>query len=113
MCFKALLFRAKAWSSWAGASWNWESRSEEARHGAGSAVPWSGIPKDLFEDNGDFEADLPEVFPNTVPGWLVLQKSGLDNQEKGTTLVATKNSTDLGGLESAMKAQWTDDEYYY
>ena len=72
-------------------------------------IPWSGLIEEP-SDSGDFADDLPEVLPNLALGWLFLQKSGLDQQGRNALLAAMKNNMDLGVLESAMRAQWTDDE---
>ena len=70
---------------------------------------------DLDEDDVDIKA-LKEVamelretlIPPVMAGWLLLQRAGLNAQERAGVLSSAKNSLNLKNIEAALRDQWAD-----
>ena len=52
------------------------------------------------EDMGE----LPDILPDVVLGWLLLQKSGLDAGERATVLATTRNKLGFDAIEAALRS---------
>ena len=50
------------------------------------------------------------MLPPSLSGWLLLQRSGLNAQERATVLASAKNSLDVSAIEAALRDQWADAE---
>ena len=69
----------------------------------------------LDEDDVDIKA-LKEVamelretlIPPVMAGWLLLQRAGLNAQERAGVLSSAKNSLNLKNIEAALRDQWAD-----
>ena len=53
-------------------------------------------------------SDIPDILPDVVLGWLLLQKSGLDAGERATVLATTRNKLDFDAVEAALRSVWTE-----
>ncbi|CAK0843897.1 unnamed protein product [Prorocentrum cordatum] len=70
---------------------------------------------DLEDDDTDIKA-LKEVatearetlIPSVMAGWLLLQRAGLNAQERAGVLSSAKNSLNLKNIEAALRDQWAD-----
>ena len=51
---------------------------------------------------------LPELLPDFIQGWLLLQDAGLDNQERGLVMNATGEDYSVEAIAHAMRSQFTD-----
>ena len=91
------------WRPWTGS----QAESEEVQ----CSGPWgaTSFEEDDSDDN-DVENDLPEILPSVIRGWLLLQRSGLDAQERAAVLAASRNSLEVMDVEAALRAQWGDND---
>eukprot|EP00933_Yihiella_yeosuensis_P044699 TRINITY_DN39965_c0_g1_i1.p1 TRINITY_DN39965_c0_g1~~TRINITY_DN39965_c0_g1_i1.p1 ORF type:complete len:483 (-),score=106.00 TRINITY_DN39965_c0_g1_i1:52-1500(-) len=83
-------------SSWADQSWSWDSSWWHA----GS---WYTREEEEAEEEFLF-------LPDFVQGWLLLQKTGLDAQERGLILSMSGGRYQLEHIERCLKAQWNDED---
>ena len=51
---------------------------------------------------------LPELLPDFIQGWLLLQDAGLDNQERGIVMNATGEDYSVEAIAHAMRSLFTD-----
>ncbi|CAK0864076.1 unnamed protein product, partial [Prorocentrum cordatum] len=104
---------AKSWKDenwrgcWRGSSWFSSSP------GRLSGSQWERF--DLDEDDVDIQAlkvaatELRETFiPSVMAGWLLLQRAGLNAQERAGVLSSATNLLNLKNIKAALRNQWAD-----
>ncbi|CAE7220198.1 RE1 [Symbiodinium sp. CCMP2592] len=87
-----------AWHSW---DWNW-----------GSA--WQGQSSWYYSAGGNYETratpTLPELVPEFVQAWYLLQDAGLEQNEKNLVLTAIKGEMDLQKMAQELRTQCPEPE---
>ncbi|CAK0882425.1 unnamed protein product, partial [Prorocentrum cordatum] len=70
---------------------------------------------DLGDDDADIKAlkgvateARETLIPSVMAGWLLLQRAGLNAQERAEVLSSAKNSLNLKNIEAALRGQWAD-----
>ena len=88
--------------SWSGSSsyWNWQSYSS-----------WNWQPRNWGSASSYSEGTsmvLPELVPEFVQAWLLLQDAGLEPHEKNTVIVATQGDMSLQRVAQELRNQFAD-----
>ena len=82
-------------SGWQG-SWSWKGSQAES-------YSWN--------DTGDHAAQQAQGFlPDFVVAWMLLQRSGLDLQEKSAIIANLKNDFSLQKVKDALRLTWSDED---
>ena len=88
--------------SWSGPSYSWGWQSQHS---------WSWQGYDWQQSNNCSSEDslhLPELVPEFVQAWLLLQDAGLEPQERNTVLVATQGEMTLQRVAQELRNQFAD-----
>ena len=101
-----------AWSNWR-AGWgagSWAGKCGDQQEDRCEG-PWGqqGL-EETSDDSDDGTQALPYILPSVISGWLLLQRSGLDAQERAPLMAASRNSVELADVEAALRAQWSDSD---
>ena len=91
-----------SWGSW----WNGGGWGSDGRN---SSWSWSetGDPRGSDRSAKEDMGELPDILPDVVLGWLLLQKSGLDAGERTTEPATTRNQLGFDVIEAALRSVWT------
>ena len=97
-------YSGRTWSEWtwqgSGSSWNWSYQH-----------PWSW-QSGQWSGQGYYAEDsnppLPELVPEFVQAWLLLQDAGLEAHEKNTVIVATQGEMTLQRVAQELRNQFAD-----
>ena len=94
------------WTSHNDNDWrnNWWHGGNWGSDGRGSSWAWSEAGEQHDKEIGE----LPDILPDVVLGWLLLQKSGLDAGERATVLATTRNKLGFDAIEAALRSVWTE-----
>ena len=94
-----------AWSDWSwygyGNSWSWQNQQSWSWQ---QSQPWGG--QGYYTENPS--GVLPELVPEFVQAWLLLQDAGLEALEKNTVIVATQGEMTLQRVAQELRNQFAD-----
>ena len=102
---------ATAWNtdqwSWTGNPWSWQ--------GWGWTSAWTGNTYDSWSWNQSRETnasarELPELVPEFVQAWFLLQDAGLEQSEKNLVLTAIKGEMNLQKMAQELRTQFPEPE---
>ena len=99
------------WNDSSGGNWNnWWHGGGWSSSGKSSSWSWGEANESRNSDHGAKKdtSDLPDILPDVVLGWLLLQKSGLDAGERATVLATTRNKLDFDAVEAALRSVWAE-----
>ena len=60
--------------------------------------------------DGEAAKGWPDILPDVVFGWMLLQRSGLDASERATILASTQNVLEFDRIEAALRQAWADED---
>ena len=99
--------RNGSWGEWQwqghGSSWSWHPQNSWNWQGYQDWYPWGGY-------NSRVSSPLPELVPEFVQAWLLLQDAGLEPQERNTVLVATQGEMTLQRVAQELRSQCADSD---
>ncbi|CAK0788217.1 unnamed protein product, partial [Prorocentrum cordatum] len=78
-----------------------DDETEDSHH-------WSAAAPDAEAE--EEVAEVPEVFPGLVLGWVMLARSGLDSRQRSAILTATSGSLDVSIMREKLASSWEDDD---
>ena len=81
----------------------WTSRSGST-HGSMEMGSWAADHSD------EAVAEASQFLPDFVLAWMLLQRSGLDHQEKGSLIANLKNEFTMARVKEILRLNWPDDE---
>lgn len=84
--------------------------SGSGEHWGRQSWQWRESYDEDWDDEDDDEEDFIEILPDTIKGWLLLERSNLDQLERSLIQSETKNDFSLLTVESALRNQFTDDQ---
>ena len=91
----------------------WYQQSETAAWAARGWVDYSHgdwRSKPNYEATSEDEDDLIDILPDVIQGWMLLEKSGLDDLEKSIIQSDIKSKFSLMGVENSLRAHWSDEQ---
>ena len=83
---------------------NWDSWRYQPHGGAWSAYDWHR------ESDMAREEEMPELLPDYVQGWYLLQDAGLTIQEKNVVQTALQGDFSLQRVAQELRNQWSGNE---
>ena len=94
------------WSSagWSQGSWSygrWQSWDQDA---------WQGWHSEVYQPPESWETNVPDFLPDFLTGFLLLDRSGLDANERANILAAIRGEFSVKNVEKALREQWRDDD---
>ena len=93
---------------WQGYSGRWWDQSSWQEWQPPRAVLTSSLGKYDVSDAASQEAD--RFLPDFVVAWMLLQRSGLDHNERGTIVANLRNKFTTDNVKSALKLAWPEDD---
>ncbi|OLP98934.1 hypothetical protein AK812_SmicGene18559 [Symbiodinium microadriaticum] len=84
---------SSSWGGWTGSSWD----------------QWSyGYQGQSWKSYVSTPEALPELLPDFIQGWLLLQDAGLDSNERGLVMTTTGEDYSVDAIAHAMRTLFTD-----
>ena len=96
------------WQDWWNPGWR--------GYGNGWHSGWSDWRQDSWwsatqrSDDSSHQDPVPELLPDFVQGWLLLQDAGLETSEKNMVTAALKNDYSVARVAQELRNQWVDDD---
>ena len=101
------------WDDWSGwrSGWNawpdrWQDRWSDYEPWRSS---WSRTTRPA-STTASWVTEAPELLPEFVQGWFLLQDSGLDTAEKNMVIAALGGDYSLSRVAQELRNQWVDDD---
>ena len=90
------------WGTWQARDWDWQDDHWHSRN-QGSKAPAAA-------SDGMWSSHGPELLPDFVQGWFLLQDSGLDTNERNMVMAALRNDFSSSRVAQELRNQWNDEE---
>ena len=100
------------WGSNNGGWWDWGHRGGWGSDGRHSSWSWGETSETRNDGQNAKETtgELPDLLPDVVLGWLLLQKSGLGAGDRATVLATTRNKLGFDEIEAALRSVCTESD---
>ena len=96
-------------SAWNGTTWSWAPSWGQSGWGW-SGYHWYGNSSYQGSDTRGPAKAPPEILPDFVQGWFLLQDAGLDVHERNVIQTALQGDFGLQRVAAELRAQWPDHE---
>ena len=96
------------WTTWRqGSSWNWYSYEPWWGYQGGYGYwNWDGSSSNQWSSKSSVPT-VPELLPDFVQGWYLLQDSGLDQSERNIVLTALNGNFSVQRVAQELRNQWS------
>ena len=91
-----------SWGNWQTHGWDWQDNQWHTWN-SGNKVP-------IAASDGMWSSQGPELLPDFVQGWFLLQDSGLDTNERNMVMAALRNDFSSARVAQELRNQWNDEE---
>ena len=101
------------WDDWNGWQSGWHSWYDRGQDGWSSHDSWRTSwprPARSASTTASWVTEAPELLPEFVQGWFLLQDSGLDTAEKNMVIAALGGDYSLNRVAQELRNQWVDDD---
>ena len=96
--------------------WTWRSSQDERYQGWQTGWGWSGSHSWWTPSTWHFAASqgenetLEELLPDYIQGWLLLQDSGLDAEQRNLITTAARGDYSLQRIAQELRTQWSEQD---
>ena len=101
------------WDDWNGWQSGWHSWYDRGQDGWSSHDSWRTSwprPTRSASTTVSWVTETPELLPEFVQGWFLLQDSGLDTAEKNMVIATLGGDYSLNRVAQELRNQWVDDD---
>ena len=96
-------------TAWTRSPWGWSNSWEYQGSWGWSSYPWKSSSSQAGS-SGEAKPLAPEILPDFVQGWFLLQDAGLDVHERNVVQTALRGDFSLQRVAAELRAQWPDHE---
>ena len=96
-------------NAWNQGTWGWYSSWDTYGAWGWTSSPWRSGDSQIGSSAGH-RATAPEILPDFVQGWFLLQDAGLDVHERNVVQTALRGDFSLQRVAAELRAQWPDHE---